>query len=151
MAFNYIAEFPRQEICKKRQYGALIKWSAYITAQPIPTEKPAKDWVEQRIVAEKIPAQPDNFVSQTLGFTVRDPAVVNNIYQHLNPFNDPAVEPTVDGQVEAAVSAQMRAFCASLITQGLVDQWYIEHGFTVTVAEAGPMIDNPLDRPVVQQ
>jgi len=128
-SYKLYAQLPLQQVCQQRQFSALIKWAAYITAQPIPVEKPSVSFVQQRVVAALIPIHTNSYVTQTIGFTVESPDVQTNIHTQLNAFNDEATEAAMDANVEAAVSAAMPQFCATTVTQAQVDQWLIANGF----------------------
>ena len=152
--YDLFAEFPRQPVCRDRQYAALIRWASGIAAQPLPPaeQKPAKDWAQQRMIAERIPTQTLMYVDLTMSYTLKDNGIQTNIREHLSPWNNEAAEAAMDAQVDAALTAQMPAFCASQITQAMVDQWYIDNGYGDPATLAGPPLRtnlrNPLNNPM---
>jgi hypothetical protein len=133
--YDLFAQFPKQQVCRDRQYSGLLKWAAYIGAlvPPAPPDKPDEQWVKERITAGKISMQIDGYVSMTLSYTVMDPAVQTNIRQHLSAFNDDAVEAAMDANVEAALSAGMPVFAKAHIPQHEVDTWYRDNGYAEEV------------------
>lgn len=129
--YDLFAQFPKQQVCRDRQYSGLLKWAAYIGALPLPVppEAPTEQWVKERITAGKVSMQIDSYVSMTLAYTVMDPAIQTNIRQHLSAFNDDAVEASMDANVEAALSAGMPTFARAHIPQHEVDQWLRDNGY----------------------
>jgi hypothetical protein len=129
--YDLIAQFPKQQVCRDRQYSGLLRWAAYIGAlvPPVPPEEPTEQWVKERITAGKVSMQIDNYVSMTLSYTVMDPSVQTNIRQHLSAFNDETTEAAMDANVEAALSAGMPVFARAHISQREVDQWLIDNGY----------------------
>ena len=130
--YNLFAQFPRQQICRDRQYSGLLRWSAFIgaSALPPPPAQPSEQDVKNHIVAERIPAAVDSYVQSTLALTVADPGIQTNIRQHLNGFNDEATEVAMDAQVDAALGAAMPRYADAIITQTEVDRWLQENGYT---------------------
>lgn len=152
--YDLYAEFPRQPVCRDRQYSGLLRWAAYILATnpPAVPDKPTDDWVQQRIVAERIPTQTAQYVDLTMGWLLGDPAIQTNIRQHLNPWNDEATEAAMDAQIDGAMAAAMPKFAANQVTQTMVDQWLIDHEYTnpaeaLTAARRNPYA-NPLNNPM---
>lgn len=129
MAYDLIAEIPKQEVCRNRQAGALNRWSKTKMAEAIPGSKPAKEWVQQRIVAGRIPASIDSYVQRTMAYTQRDTDIQTNIREHLNGFNNETVEVSMDMQVDTAVGKFMPEFCTTDVMQQQIDQWYLDNGF----------------------
>lgn len=127
--YNLIAQYPRQQICRDRQYSALLRWSSYILATPLPVEKPDENAAKQYIIASKIPASPDAYVSQTISGVAAVPDIQTNIRQHLNGFNDDTVEASMDLQVDAALAVVMPRFCATAVTDMELQQWYSDNGW----------------------
>jgi hypothetical protein len=129
--YNLYAQFPKQQICRDRQYSGLLRWAAYIGALPLPTPpaKPTEQEVANRITAQRIPQNTDSYVSQTISYTVADPNVQTNIRQHLNAFNDESTEAAMDANVDGALSANMPLFAKAQVTQQQIDQWYLDNGY----------------------
>jgi hypothetical protein len=123
-----IEQYRTSGAVQKRNAAALNAWAGSMAAQPIPTEKPAADWVRARIVAERIPSMIDSYVARTLGYCMQDPTTVTNIWQYLN-YNNEATEVSLSGQLDGIIAAFMPRFSAIDVTQSQVDQWYIDHGF----------------------
>ena len=130
--YNLFAQFPRQQICRDRQYSGLLRWSAFIGAGTLPTppEQPSEQVVKNRIVAERIPPAVDSYVNSTISLTIADPGIQTNIRQHLNGFNDEGTEASMDAQVDAALGAAMPRYANAVITQAEVDRWLTENGYT---------------------
>ena len=139
--YNLIAQFPRQQICRDRQYSALLKWSAYILALPIPTEKPAGSWVKERIVAGRVTVNPEVYVAQTISGTASVTDIQTNIRQHLSAFNDEATEAAMDAQVEGALATVMPQYCEGTVSDAEVTRWYEDNGF------GEPPAQNPAQQP----
>lgn len=129
MSYTLYAQFPRQLVCRDRQYSGLLRWAAYRTALPIPSTKPDEDFVTQRIVAERIPANPDMYVTQTMAYVISTPDIQINVRQHLSAFNDDTVEASMDAQVDSALAATMPAYCRTQVSQQQIDEWYKDNGF----------------------
>ena len=133
MAYTLYAEFPQSVTCRKRQYSGLLRWSAYIKAGAFPTDKPTETWVEQWLVAERIPINAEVHVQQTMSYMVASPDIQTNMRQHLNPYNDETTEASMDAQVDTAISTSMPAYCHTQVSQQQIDQWYADNGFTKKV------------------
>lgn len=129
--YNLYAQFPKQQICRDRQYSALLRWSAFIGAStlPVPPEQPAEQDVKNRILATRIPPNIELYVGQTMSLTIADPSIQTNIRQHLSAFNNEATEASMDAQVDAALSAAMPKYADAIITQAEVDRWLQENGY----------------------
>lgn len=127
--YTLIAQFPRQQICRDRQYSGLLRWSAYILALEIPTEKPTEQWVKERITAGRVTVNADMYVAQTISGVASVPDIQTNIRQHLSAFNDETTEASMDLQVDGALSATMPHFCAGAVTDAEVSRWYEDNGF----------------------
>ena len=132
--YNLFAQFPRQQICRDRQYSGLLRWAAYIGAGslPAPPTPPAEQDAKNHILAERIPPAVDFYVNATMALTIADPSIQTNIRQHLNAFSDEATEVSMDAQVDAALGAAMPRYANSIITQAEVDRWLEENGYTTT-------------------
>jgi hypothetical protein len=142
--YNLYAQFPRQQICRDRQYSALLRWAAYYGALPPPTEKPPEADVEARITAAKVTLNTDFYVTMTLPMTVGQPNVQTDIRKHLNSFNDDATETTLDAQLDTVLGVIMPKFAHVHITQAEIDNWYLENGFVEEpAAAAGPQVNLP--------
>jgi hypothetical protein len=127
--YNLLAQYPKQAIVRDRNYSGLLAYAGYVLALAIPTTKPPQDWVEQRIVAERIPSQTQVYVDRTIAYFLKDPTTQTNIRQYLNAWNDEATEAALSNQISSVVSAFMPAFCALEATQADVDTWYANNGF----------------------
>jgi hypothetical protein len=132
--YSLYAVFPQSQICRQRQYAALIRWSAYNNALPVPTEKPDEQWVARRVLGESIPANPEYYVNVTMSYTVAVPNVQTNIRTHLSSYNDEAVEAAMDAEVDGAVSSYIDQYARTAITQQQIDNWYAKHGFETAPA-----------------
>jgi hypothetical protein len=132
--YNLIAQYPKQAVVRDRNYSGLVAWSAYILAQPIPATKPDQPFVEQRLLAERIPPQTATYVERTIALFLMDPTTTTNIREYLSAWNDEATEAALSDQISSVVSAFMPAFAASEIPQAEIDQWYIDNGFDTAPA-----------------
>lgn len=124
-----LAAYPKQQVVRDRNYSALIIWANGVSAQPIPEEKPPEDWVQQRLVAERIPTATDSYVSRTSSYFMQDPTTQTNIRQFLNAWNDEPTEVSLSAQNASIIAAFMPRFAATDATQAQVDQWYLDNGF----------------------
>lgn len=127
--YNLLAQYPKQVVVRDRNYSGLLAWAGYIMAQAVPGTKPPQDWVEQRILAERIPVQATLYVDRTIGHFLMDPTTQGNIRSYLSTWNDEAIEAALSDQISSVVSAFMPRFAAAEIPQTEVDQWYTDHGF----------------------
>jgi hypothetical protein len=132
--YNLYAQFPKQQICKDRQYAALLRWAAYQGALPIPGEKPDEQFVANKVLAQRIPPQVDSYVQTTISLTIADPGVQTNIRQHLSAFNDEQTEASMDLQVDAALSAMLPLFAKTQVMDSEIQKWYDDNGFEETMS-----------------
>jgi hypothetical protein len=127
--YNLLAQYPKQAIVRDRNYSGLLAWAGYTLALAVPATKPDAAWVEQRIVAERIPSQTQVYVDRTIAYFLKDPTTQTNIRQYLNAWNDETTEAALSDQISSVVSAFMPGFCALEVTQADVDSWYAANGF----------------------
>ena len=127
--YTLLAEYPKQSVVKDRNYLGLINWASYTATLPIPGEKPAEAWVKARIVAERIPAQPQNYVDRTMSYFLQDPATQTNIREYLNAFNTEGAEVALAGQIEGVIGAFMPRFADIDVTDTQAQEWYTANGF----------------------
>jgi hypothetical protein len=138
-----MAQYPKAVVVRDRNYGGLIAWAAYITAQPIPATRPEQIWVEQYILAGRIPTQATVYVERTIGYFLQDPTTQTNIRQYLSQWNDESAEVALSDQISAVLSGFMPAFAAGEISQSEVDQWYLDHGFDTAPLAAAAAAPRP--------
>jgi hypothetical protein len=120
--YTLLAEYAKQPVVKDRNYMGLINWAAYTTALPIPAA-PDEAWVKARIVAERIPAQPQNYVDRTISYFLQDPATQTNIREYLNAFNAEAAETSLAGQIEGVINAFIPRFADIDVTDQQASDW----------------------------
>jgi len=136
MAASYdecVAQFPRQQVCLDRVYSRLLAWAAYITATALPPTDtaPDKGFVQQRILAERMPAQATFYTSQVSGYLLEVPNVTNSIREHLNAWNDEATETTLSSDIDTSLATVMPKFADAVISDGEVKAWCEKHGYPV--------------------
>jgi hypothetical protein len=136
--YTLLAEYPKQQVVRDRNYVALNNWAGYTASVPIPGTQPDASWVKVRIVAERIPMQPESYVQRTTSYFLQDPATQTNIRQYLSAFNDEAVETALAGQMEPIIGSFMPRFADIDVTDAQVDQWYADNGFAQPVTQAPP-------------
>jgi hypothetical protein len=124
-----LAQYPKQQHVRDRNFSGLVAWSASIKAQPIPADKPDLGWVRERVVAERIPMQVANYVERTIAFFMQDPATVTNIRKFLNPWNASATEEALSLQINAVIAPFMPGFAALDVSAAEVEAWYAQNGF----------------------
>jgi hypothetical protein len=82
-----------------------------------------------RIVAERIPAQPQNYMDRTMSYFLQDPATQTNIRQYLHPFNDEATETALAGQIEGIIGSFMPRFADIDVSDAQAAEWLTQNGF----------------------
>jgi hypothetical protein len=127
--YTLLAEYPKQQVVKDRNYVALNNWAAYTTALAIPAA-PDEAWVKSRIVAERYPAQPQSYVDRTMSYFLQDPATQTNIREFLNAFNTEATETALASQLESIIGGFMPRFADIDVTSEQVTAWIEAHGIT---------------------
>lgn len=126
-----IAQFPRQACCLDRVYSRLLGWAAYITAQPMPPSDtaPEIEWVQQRVLAERTPAQASGMVQQVAPYLMGVPNVTNDVRSHLNAWNDEATEATLASEIDAGLAVVMPKIAASTVSDQEVANWCDKNGY----------------------
>jgi hypothetical protein len=127
--YTLIAQFPRQQVCRDRQYTGLLRWSAGWLNLALPTEKPPEDFVRQRIIAGRVATNPDVYVGQTINAVASRQDIQTNIREHLNAFNSEAVEAAMDAQLDTALGNIMPTYCAGVVSDQEVENWYAQNGY----------------------
>jgi hypothetical protein len=124
-----LANYPRQAVVRDRNSSGLLNWAAGVTAEPIPTAKPDEDWVRERLVAERIPGQPDNYCTRTMSYMQQHDIVQTNIRQFLSQWNDESTEVSLSAQNQTIISDIMPAFSKADVSDADVQAWYAANGF----------------------
>jgi hypothetical protein len=124
-----LAQYPKQQTVRDRNFSALVIWSNAIAAQPIPPDKPPPDVVRQRIVAERIPIQTDIYVTRTMSYFMQDGTTQVNIRQFLSQWNDDATEVSLSAQLASVIAAFMPRFALTDISDADVEAWFTANGF----------------------
>lgn len=136
--YNLEAQYPKQQVVRDRNLGGLVAWAAYTGTQPIPPTKPPEEWVQQRLVAERIPLNSALYVERTVNFFLMDPATKASLRELMSPWNDETQEIALSTEIQNVIGTFMPHFAALDIPDAAVQQWYVEHGFD-GVAPAQPM------------
>ena len=124
--YRLLAEYPRQQVVKDRNYNGLNNWAYGVAILPVP-DPPGIAWVKQRIVAERFPAQPVSYVERTLSYFLQDSATQTNVREYLNAFNTEAVEVSLAGQIEAVILAFIPRFAEIDVTDQQANDWIAAH------------------------
>ena len=127
--YALLAQYPKQAVVRDRNLGGLVAWSAYVTAESIPTTKPDEGWVRQRIVAEAIPLNSGVYVDRTMHYFLQDPQTIANVREYMGQWNDDAQEAALSDQIQSVIGAFMPRFAASDVTDAQVQAWYDANGF----------------------
>jgi hypothetical protein len=127
--YRLLAQYPKQQVVRDRNYAGLVAWSAYVTAEAIPATKPDEEWVRERIVAEQIPLQTNVYVDRTMSFFMQDPATETGVSELMNPWNNEATEVSLSASVQTVIGTFMPRFAAQDVNDATVEQWYLDHGF----------------------
>ncbi len=122
-----LAQYPKQPVVRDRNFAGLVAWAASRTAAAVPADPPL-EWVRERLVAERIPLQPANYVERTIAFFMQDPATVTNIREYLSPWNDEAAETSLSAQIGGVIAAFMPRFAMQDSTAAQLALWYRDHG-----------------------
>jgi hypothetical protein len=122
-----LAQYPKQQTVRDRNYSALVIWADGITTEPLPPEKPDEEYVRQRLVAERIPTATDSYVTRTMSFMMQSDVTQTNIRQFLSAWNDEATEVSLSAQNAGIIADFMPRFAMTDVTQPQVDQWYLDH------------------------
>jgi hypothetical protein len=128
--YNLLAQYPKQAIVRDRNYSGLLAWAGYQMALPIPATRPEQAWVEQRLLAERIPTQIQTYVDRTMGNFMMSPNTQAAIRDYLSQWNDEALEEGLSADISTVLASFMPAFAAGEIPQEEVDNWYLDHGFS---------------------
>jgi hypothetical protein len=127
--YRLLAQYPKQQVVRDRNYAGLVAWSAYVTNEPIPATKPDEDWVRERIVAEQIPLQTNVYVDRTMSYFMQDPATETGVSELMNPWNNEATEVSLSASVQTVIGTFMPRFAMQDVNDATVEQWYFDHGF----------------------
>lgn len=123
-----MGEYSRSPVVRDRNYGGLAAWAAGQLQQPIPSN-PDDQWIRMRVMAERIPNQPDAYVSRIAPYMLQTSDVVDHICDHLAPFLEDDRADAVQTQISAAIQAVMPTLAAFEIQTPLIEQWRKDHGF----------------------
>ena len=128
-----VAKYLQRGIVKQRNSVTLAEWSAFITAEAIPS--PATlDWIRQRIVAETIPLQLDNVTAQTMTFFMQDPGTISGILQFISEDNDSPTEQSLSTTNQSICATFMARFALSTVTSQQVTDWCANNKVSVPSA-----------------
>jgi hypothetical protein len=128
-----VAQFPRQQVCNDRVYSRLLSWAAYITAQPLPPVDTPPDaaWVQQRVLAERVPVNATMYQAQVSPYLMEIPNITDRIRDHLNAWNNEATETTLASDIDTSLAVVMPKYAAATVTQQDVDNWLDRNGYPV--------------------
>jgi hypothetical protein len=124
-----LAQYPKQQVVHDRNSSGLLNWAAGVTAEPIPPDKPDEDWVRRRLVGERIPAQPENYVTRTMPYYQQHIAIQGNIRLYLSQWNDEATETSLSQQIQDVTNEILPAFAKTDVADADVQAWYAANGF----------------------
>ena len=127
------AQFPRQQVCIDRTYSRSIAWAAYTTSLPLPPTNtaPAVDWVRQRVLAERMPANANGYVSMIAPYLLEVPQITGRIRDHLNAWNDETTEGELVADIDTGFAVIMPKFAAAVISDQEVIAWCNRNGYPV--------------------
>src|SRR5262252_9662103 len=80
-----MGEYSRSPVVRDRNFGGVTAWAAGQIAQPIPPN-PDDRWIRIRIMAERVPQQPDAYVVRLANYMLQTSDVLDNLCDHLAPF-----------------------------------------------------------------
>jgi len=125
------AQFPRQQVCLDRTYSRLLAWAAYIIATGLPPAgvAPDKAVVQQRILAERTPANATMYSQQLSPYLVENTNITAKVREHLNAWNDEATEGTLSSDIDGAMATIMPQFADAVISDQEVANWCDKHGY----------------------
>lgn len=126
-----IAAYVRTQVCLDRTYSRLLGWAAYITAQPMPPTDtaPEKAWIQQRILAERTPQQATGLAIQVGPYMLETPSITDVIRDHLNAYNDEAMETTLVAGIDSSLAVVMPKYAAYTISDRDVAAWCDKNGY----------------------
>jgi len=136
MAASYdecIAAFPRSQVCLDRTYSQLLSWASYITAQPLPPTDTAPEiaFVQQRILAERVPIYANTYQNQVAPYLLEIPNITQDIRNHLNAYNDEAMEQTISGEMQSSMAVVMPKYAAATVSNQEVANWCEKNGYPI--------------------
>jgi hypothetical protein len=142
-----VAQFPRQACCNDRIYSRLISWAGYTTALPMPPTDTAPDveWVRQRVLAEKLPAQAYQYVTTVSPYLLPVPQISQKIRTHLNAWNDEATETDLAADIDSGLAVIMPKIAAATVSDAEVANWCDRNGYPLPPDLGMPL---PMGSPV---
>lgn len=126
-----VAQFSRQQICIDRIYSRVLNWASYTASLALPANNvaPDKGWVQQRVLAERMPAVGE-MQARLLGpWFVEDPNIRAKVRQHLSVWNDATTETTLSNDIDVVVPFLMPKYCAANVTDNDVAYWCDRNSF----------------------
>lgn len=126
-----VAQFPRQPCCNDRIYSRLISWAGYISALSLPpTDTPPDEgWVQQRILADRVPANGYQYVTTVSPYLLETPDITARIREHLNAWNDEATETSLAADIDSGLAVVMPKFAAATVSEQDLDNWLERNGY----------------------
>jgi hypothetical protein len=117
-----ISKYLTRSIVRQRNSVTLAQWSGFYVALAIPS--PASDsWVQQRVVAENIPLNLDQFTQQTMGYFLQDPNTLTDILEFISEDNSTDIEGTLSTENSGICSTFMPRFAAATVTPQQITDW----------------------------
>lgn len=130
-----LADYNRSATVRDRNTSGLIQWSGYTATLPIPAPPLDDAWVRARIVAERIPAGPDGYCTQTMAYFQQDGATLDNIRAMLSAYNSPADENDLIAITGNIIGAFMPRFSSATVTQADIEAWKVANAPAVVAAQ----------------
>lgn len=134
--FAAMGEYARSPVVRDRNYGGVSAWAAGQLQQAIPPN-PDDNWIRMRIMAERIPNQPDSYVARIAPYMLQTSDVVDHICDHLAPFLEDERADAVQTQISAAVQAVMPLVAAFEVQAPQIEQWRKDHNYPVNGSKEG--------------
>lgn len=128
--FLLAADYARSAVVRDRNGSGLLAWAEYIMALAIPAD-PSDQWISERIVAERVPLQLDNYTTLTMSYFRGSPNTSAHYRDYLATYNSESEEETLAAEISAVASAVMPIFAKTQVTAEDIAAWKAANGVPV--------------------
>lgn len=145
------AQFPRQQCCLDRTYSRVLAWAAYISAQSLPPDHetaPEIAFVQQRIVAERMPLNATQYTQMVAPYLMEVPNITDKVRDHLNAWNSEASETTLATDIDTSLATVMPKFADAIVSDQEVANWCDSNGYPRPEGLVG--VTTPIVPPVLR-
>ena len=142
--FELIPLYGQQPVVRNRTSAAMNFWAGSVLLAEIPEEKPDEDWVRDRILADRVTRNPNNYLDPAMSYYTQQDVIQSTMRDLMDGFPTQAERDTFTNSIMVPTTPKvMKAIAAYDVLQSAIDQWYLDNGFGPEPAPQLPPAPSP--------